>query len=263
MTLTDPRRALGTFLRTHRERLPPPPLTSGRRRTPGWRREEVAEACGVSLTWITWLEQGRDISASPHALARLAGVLHLAPAERSYLFELAGRRDPAAPAPSEDDVPPQVLALPEKMTVPAYLLDHTWTALAWNGAATRLFTGWLDGGHDRNLLRFIFLSPAAPRLIADWPERARRVVAEFRADFSRRLRDPSLQALVEGLGERSPAFRALWHEQAVLGREGGERCFRNPARRFYQSTLILAANPDIRLVSLSPMDGGTAQPFSL
>ena len=251
MTPLDPRRALGAFLRSHRERLPPP-LAASRRRTPGWRREEVAEACGVSLTWITWLEQGRDVSASPHALARLAEALRLSSAERGYLFELAGRRDPAAPVANGDELPAPVLALPDHLGIPAYLLDRTWTARAWNAAAAGLFTGWLDQDHDRNLLRYIFLSPAAPRLIADWDERAHRVVAEFRADFSRRLRDPILQALVDTLAERSPVFRELWHEQAVLSREGGERRFLHPSRRFYQCTLILAAHPDVKLVSLSP-----------
>src|SRR5271156_4415251 len=108
----DERRALGVFLRAHRERLPPPASASGRRRTPGLRREELAEACGVSLTWVTWLEQGRDVSASPHALARPAEAPPPAPAERAYLFELAGKRAPAAPAASGDGLPEPVLALP-------------------------------------------------------------------------------------------------------------------------------------------------------
>ncbi len=255
MTAIDPHRALGAFLRAHRERLSPPARASGRRRTPGLRREEVAEACGVSLTWITWLEQGRDVSASPHALARLAEALHLLPAERAYLFDLAGKHDPVAPLPDESDLPDPVLALPGRMTIPAYLLDRSWTARAWNPAAARLFTGWLDGDHDRNLMRFIFLSPAAPRLIADWDERARRVTAEFRADFSRRLRDSVLQALIDDITARSPAFRQLWREQAVLAREGGERRFQHPQRRFYQSTLIVSSHPDVKLVSLTPLDG--------
>jgi len=254
MTTPDARRALGAFLRAHREDLPPPPAATGRRRTPGLRREELAEACGVSLTWITWLEQGRDVSASPHALARLAEALRLAPAERAYLFELAEKRDPAAPAPSGDDLPAPILGLPERMTIPAYLLGRSWTALSWNPAASDLFGGWLDGANDRNLLRFIFLSPAARRLIADWDERAHRVVAEFRADFSRRLKDTALQALVDALNQQSPDFARLWREQAVLGREGGERRFRDPARRYYQSTLTLASHPDVKLVSLTPLE---------
>ena len=254
MTMIDARRALGAFLRACRERRAPPASALGRRRTPGMRREELAQACGVSLTWITWLEQGRDISASPRALARLADALRLTPAERAYLFELAGKRDPAGPTPSGEDLPDAVTALPSRMTIPAYLLDGAWTARAWNPAAAELFAGWLDEAHERNLLRYIFLSRAARRLIADWDERARRVVAEFRADFSRRLRDPAMQALVEALSAQSPDFDRLWREQAVLGREGGERRFANPARRFYQSTLILASHPDVKLVCLTPLE---------
>jgi len=255
MTNPDARQSLGAFLRTHRERLQVPAGVVGRRRTPGLRREEVAEAAGVSVTWVTWLEQGRDVSASPHALARLAQALALLPAERAYLFDLAGKRDPAAPEIPLEALPSAILSLPDRLTIPAYLLDPTWTALAWNGHAAGLFTGWLDGEHDRNLLRFIFLSPLAPRLIDDWPERARRVVAEFRADSSRRPRDRSVQALIDGLRAQSPVFAALWREQAVLSRDGGERRFRHPPRRFYQSTLALASHPDIRLVTLTPLDG--------
>lgn len=254
MTTIDARRALGAFLRAHRERRPAPASAPGRRRTPGLRREELAEACGVSLTWITWLEQGRDVSASPRALTRLAEALHLAPAERAYLFELAGKRDPSGPAPSGEDLPLAVTDLPGRIAIPAYLLDGAWTARAWNPAAAELFAGWLDGAHDRNLLRFIFLSLAARRLIADWEERARRVVAEFRADFSRRLRDPAMQALVDALSAQSPDFDRLWREQAVLGREGGERRFANPARRYFQNTLILASHPDVKLVCLTPIE---------
>jgi transcriptional regulator with XRE-family HTH domain len=248
------RRALGAFLRAHRERLAPPPGASGRRRTPGLRREEVAEACGASLTWIAWLEQGREVSASPRLLARLAEALRLAPAERAYLFELADKRDPSAPAFAEDALAAEILALPDAMTIPAYLLDGQWTARAWNKAAAALFVGWLDGKHDRNLLRFIFRSPLAPKLIVDWSDRARRVVAEFRADFSRRLRDPALAALVDELTEASPVFARLWREQGVLGREGGERRFRSPARRFHQTTLIVASHPEAKLVCLAPIE---------
>jgi transcriptional regulator with XRE-family HTH domain len=252
--MNESNRALGAFLRAHRERQTPLPAQGRRRRTPGWRREEVAEACGVSTTWYTWLEQGREVSASPQALARLAEALTLAAAERAYLFELAGRRDPAAPEPGKT-LPDQVLALPNHLTIPAYVLDHTWTARAWNADAARLFLGWLDGAHDRNLLRYIFLSPAGRHLIADWEDRGRRVVAEFRADFSRSFSDPFLLALIDQLTRQSPVFRHHWQEQAVLQREGGERRFNHPLdgpRRFTQSTLVLASDPRIKLVSLAP-----------
>jgi len=98
------------------KRLPAPAGAARRRRTPGLRREEIAEACGASLTWIAWLEQGREVSPSAPLLARLAAALRLAPAERVYLFELAGKRDPEAPAGGEDDWPDALLGLPQRMT---------------------------------------------------------------------------------------------------------------------------------------------------
>ena len=138
-------------------------------------------------------------------------------------------------------------------TIPAYLLDNAWEALSWNAAAADLFKGWLDSTHDRNLMRFVFLSPAASNLIVDLDERARRLVAEFRADISRRLNEPSTQSLIDELMAKSPDFAKLWHAQAVTGREGGERRFKNPDRCYYQATLTPASHPDVKLVTLTPM----------
>ena len=257
MTEANPRALLGAFIRAHRERLPLPATAVGRRRTPGWRREELAEATGVGVTWITWLEQGRDVSASPTALARLSDALQLNPAERASLFDLAQRRDPVEPTERPTELPSHVLALPALLQVPAYLLDHLWTARAWNTPAAQLFTGWLDGAHDRNLLRFVFLSPDAQVLIADWPERAQRLVAEFRADFSRRPRDAAMQALIDELSASSALFTRLWDAQTVLHREGGERSFQlphNAVARFQQITLLVASNTACKLVCLTPLN---------
>jgi transcriptional regulator with XRE-family HTH domain len=256
MTETNPRVLLGAFIRAHRERLPISSKFLGRRRTPGWRREELAEAAGVGLTWITWLEQGRDVSASPAALARLAEALRLNPAERASLFDLAGRRDPVEPGEPPTDIPAHVLALPLLLQVPSYLLDHLWTARAWNAAAAMLFVGWLDEGVEKNLLRYVFLSDAARHLIADWPERAQRLAAEFRADFSRRPRDTAMQSLVDELSAQSPLFTKLWREQTVLHREGGERGFCNPQgglNRYQQTTLLVASQVECKLVCLAPL----------
>src|SRR5690606_20289051 len=109
-------RALGDFVRARREALTPaavglPPGT--RRRTPGLRREEVAQLAGLSATWYTWLEQGRAMSVSPGALSRLAGALRLGPVERAALFDLAGKRDPEPGADPAQAVPPAVLACVE------------------------------------------------------------------------------------------------------------------------------------------------------
>lgn len=221
MAESDPRRILGAFIRAHRECLQPPTKV-GRRRTPGLRREELAEAAGVSVTWITWLEQGRDVAPSASALIRLAEALRLTPTERVSMFDLAGKRDPAGPAESQTDLLPELLTLPSMFVGPAYLLDHTWTDRAWNADAANLFTGWLDEEtKERNLLQFVFLCPKAKILIADWPERARRLVAEFRADYSRHPRDTAMQSLIDNLLANSPLFSQHWREQAVLNREGG------------------------------------------
>lgn len=263
MNTADPaetkRRELGDFLRTHRERLTPTSLglpAGGRRRTPGLRREEVAQSCGMSATWYTWLEQGRDASASASALSTLARTLQLTPAERAYLFELAGKRDPSLPAPPDDDGMDVAASLGRAVTAvdgPAYILDSLWNARAWNKQAARLFVGWLDGGSDRNLLRYVFMSPTARKVIPDWQARARRVLAEFRADSSRHLEDAALQALVEDLRGRSAFFAKCWSEHAVVDREGGERTFDHPrqGRLFYEQVAFAVANrPDFKLVML-------------
>jgi len=256
MASVEQRRALGAFVRVQRDRLTPasvgmPP--GGRRRAPGLRREEVAQLCGFSPTWYTWIEQGRDVSISPPALVRLARALRLSRAERAYLFELAGKRDPDPEAGQPEPVPQAVLACLPEIAAPAYLLDRTWTACGWNPPAERLFAGWLDQPGQRNLLRFIFLRPDARRLICDWPERARRVVAEFRAECSAHMGDPSLGGLVAELLRDSAEFAALWHQHAVLDREGGERTFNHPLDgflRYRQVTFNLASQPELKLTML-------------
>jgi transcriptional regulator with XRE-family HTH domain len=253
------RRELADFVRAQREKLKPAVVglpAAARRRTPGLRREEVAQLCGLSVTWYTWLEQGRDIALSPSALSRLADALRLRRAERAYLFELAGKRDPAAGDSAVDEVPPALTACMKTIAAPAYVLDRTWTARAWNPRAQRLYAGWLDGAHDRNLLRFIFLSPTARTLIHDHGERARRVVAEFRADVSTHLDDPPIRDLIADLRRRSEAFARLWDQHGVLGREGGERTFDHPRDgfvRFTQVTFNLASEPELKLTMLVPV----------
>ncbi|HTJ28405.1 MAG TPA: helix-turn-helix transcriptional regulator [Candidatus Limnocylindria bacterium] len=249
------RRALGDFVRAQRARLAP--MSAGRRRrTPGLRREEVAQLCEISPTWYTWIEQGRRVSVSPAVLARLAQALQLSPAERAYLFELAEKRDPNRPhADDSMDASPAIVAAIEATAVPAYLLDRLWNVRAWNAAASRLFVGWLDAPGEPNLLRYLFLHPAARALVRDWDERARRVVAEFRADSAERLDDPQLQALVAELRSRSSEFARAWDEYVVTAREGGERTFDHPTDgvvRYEQIALHLANRPELKLIMLSP-----------
>jgi transcriptional regulator with XRE-family HTH domain len=256
VSTAEERRELGEFLRAHRERLAPAAIglpAGTRRRTPGLRREEVAQLCGLSATWYTWIEQGRDVSVSPVALARLARALRLSRAERAYLFALAGKRDPDHGESEADQLPAAAAACVASIGCPAYILDRGWNARCWNAEAERLFVGWLDQPGTSNLLRFIFTAPAARALICDWDMRARRVVAEFRATYSAHLSDPALRVLIEELRQKSRDFTRLWEAHDVLGREGGERTFNHPTEgflRYEQVTFDLAGSPDFKLTML-------------
>ena len=263
MLSLDQRRLLGDFVRAHRERAARPVAARGRRRTPGLRREELAALAGISPTWCAWIEQGRAVQASPEALGRLAKALALTRPERAYLFELAGRLDPELLPEPEADAPPSLLAAVMATHHPAYGLDRCWNACCWNEGAERLFCGWLDGRHQRNLLRFVFLEESARALIPEWHERARRLLEEFRADYGRTFRDARIEGLIEGLRRDSPLFAQAWGEQAVQHRAGGVRTFHHPSAgliRLRQNTFNPSERPDYKLVILTPVstDGKSA-----
>jgi transcriptional regulator with XRE-family HTH domain len=254
---TDDRKGLAAFLRAQREHLSPQAVglpALRRRRTPGLRREEVALLAGISATWYTRIEQGRDVSVSLAALGRIAAALKLGRAARRHLFELAGRAEPAHAGGAADSLAPAVMASVHAIRAPAYVLDRNWTARAWNRSAAQLFRDWLRGP-DRNLLRYVFLDPAARRFVADWPARARRLLAEFRADTAGRAEEPALAELIGALRAGSDRFALWWDEQQVLDREGGERVFNvggGNARKLHQLTLVPASEPSLKLVVLLP-----------
>ena len=220
------------------------------------RREALAQICGISTTWYTWTEQGRDISLSAEALARLADALRMTAAERAYLFELTKKRDPAPPAAPANtpEIPPELLTLLHATHAPAYLLDRLWHARAWNQPAADLFAPWLTSG-ESSLLRFVFLNPAAQKFICNWEDRARRLLAEFRADFVHDPEDSEINALIGGLKRDSAAFLQFWNSYAVLGRDGGARTFNHPTRGAItceQITLVPSTSPHHKIVILLP-----------
>jgi transcriptional regulator with XRE-family HTH domain len=256
MLEADQRRLLGEFVRAHRERMAPAAAT-GRRRTSGLRREELAALAGISVTWCTWIEQGRAAQASPEALGRIARALALSRAERDNLFKLAGRVDPEGSRRPSADAPSSLIAAVNAIECPAYGLDRLWNACCWNEAAARLFRGWLDGDCQRNLLRYVFLEPSARVLIPAWKERARRLLAEFRTDFAGAFRDTQVKSFVETLRAESAVFAEAWDEQAVQTREGGLRLFNHAhegAVSFIQHTFAPTERPDYKLVILTPAD---------
>ncbi|MEO6338720.1 MAG: hypothetical protein ABIO39_01670, partial [Caulobacteraceae bacterium] len=138
---------------------------------------------------------------------------------------------------------------------PAYGLDPLWNACCWNAGAQRLFAGWLGEGRQRNLLRYVWGDPSARALIPDWEDRARNLLAEFRADYGRSLNDPRTRSLADQLRRESPPFAAAWDAQAVAGRQGGLRVFDHPEDgrlAFRQHTFTPADRPDYKLVVLTP-----------
>lgn len=257
----DSRKELGGFLQAARSRQAPEVFgfpAGSRRRTRGLRREEVAQLAGISPTWYTWIEQGRSVNVSADALERLAQALCLTRSERAYIFELSGRRDPLAAAPESDAASDLLTSLVPDIAIPAYILGRTWDVLAWNKAAATLFAGWLDKRMDdqeppRNLLRFVFFEAAARELIVDWPTRASRLVAEFRADCRTRREEPALLRLIEELTAGSPEFARFWKQHHVLERQGGRRDFHHPKRglvSYQQITLTPVDQEQLKLVLL-------------
>jgi transcriptional regulator with XRE-family HTH domain len=250
--------SLGSFIRTRRERISPEQagLPKGpRRRAKGLRREELAGLCGISPTWLTWIEQGRTDSVSAGAISRIAGALFLSRAERDYLFELAGVHDPEKAGSVSDLIAGETLAeAVKKIQTPAYVLDRAWNAIAWNGHAAQLFVGWLDKeSSEPNLLKYMFLNPQARDFITEWPLRAERLVAEFRGDCKAILDGPEISTQIEELRRQSPEFDSFWSAHNVLEREGGERSFLHPIlgkMTFRQLTLRLAHSPNLKLVML-------------
>ncbi|MEU1585538.1 helix-turn-helix transcriptional regulator [Micromonospora sp. NPDC005710] len=215
------RHELAAFLRTRRARLRPAEvgLPEGeRRRTPGLRRQEVAQLAGMSIDYYIRLEQGRGPHPSRQVLASMARALLLSRDEREYLFRIAGENPPPVGGPSRE-VTPGLRHLLDAMTeTPAYLVDAAYQVLAWNRLAT-YFMGDLAAvpDADRNMIRWTFRQPVTS---ARWTDAevirfVRSTVADLRAAYGRYPADPAVRELVTELLGTSPRFAQLWAEHDV------------------------------------------------
>jgi transcriptional regulator with XRE-family HTH domain len=216
----EQREALAEFLKTRRYQVAPESVGlargAGYRRTPGLRREEVALLAGISVTWYTWLEQGRDIAVSEQILKSLAATLQLSSDETEYMFRLANRPVPQASPPPEHTVPAAVrTVLDDLETSPAYVMDYRWNLLAWNRVACEIFDLDSTSPEDRNLLRHAFTSKEIRRRIINWENFARRTLAAFRAKLGDHIGEPWFVQLVEDLKQTSPEFRNWWPDHDV------------------------------------------------
>lgn len=249
---------LGAFLRDRRARMDPASFgLGGRRRTPGLRREEVAQRANISPTWYTWLEQGRGGAPSADVLDRLANGLMLTAPEREHLFLLALGRPPMVTFSRTDHVTPRLQrvldALPNS---PAIIKTATWDVIAWNAAAARLLTdyGTLPR-EERNVLRLIFTNPVTMEAQDDWWNVARYVVGAFRADAARAGAGSEINALVEELSRISPEFESLWRENDVAAHGDGMKRLRHPERGLIElefSVFAVEGRPDLGMLVYNP-----------
>ncbi|MEU3271678.1 helix-turn-helix transcriptional regulator [Saccharomonospora sp. NPDC006951] len=261
------RTELADFLRSRRERVSPQELgltVSGRRRTPGLRREEVAALAGVGITWYTWLEQGRDIGVSAEFLDDLCKVLKLDAAERRHLYLLTQKRLPKEPARTACTVPQvahDLLArLPEN---PSYVLNLKWDALAWNKAADKLF-GFSDLPADqRNMLWMVFADERLRARLSPWEEQARQILTSFKRDFAHAPQDAEIIALTENLSRMDPTFKNWWKRQDIDGKCSGRRTFDVPGPgevELTHITMTLESDKHLRFVYYTPL-GDSADAF--
>lgn len=213
-TLARTRSELTDFLLHHRHKLTPIDVglpVTGRRRTPGLRREEVATLAGVGLTWYTWFEQGRDISVSEEFLLNISRALKLDDAECCHLFLLAHRRPPPSEGYQWQEIPARVQVLMDDLVArPAYVINMRWDVVAWNAAADALFDFRLRDHENRNLLRMLFADPELRRRLPAWRKEAPKVLTQFRCDLAMAPDDPALVSLVDELKSVSPDFRRWW-----------------------------------------------------
>ncbi len=229
-TLPEPALNLGGFLRDRRGRLPPAPGALSRRRTPGLRREEVATRAGVSVTWYTWLEQGRGGPPSDAVLERLARALELDAVGREMLFLLAQQRPPPLSPVVTPPVSPALQRVLDALpTSPAIVKTVTWDVVAWNAAAVAVLGDYASVPvHERNVLRRLFGGSAIRAGLPDWEADARYALASFRVDVARMGGSPEALALAAELQATSPDFRRLWAENDVRGHGVGLKRLERP-----------------------------------
>ncbi|MFG6466170.1 helix-turn-helix transcriptional regulator [Roseateles sp. BYS87W] len=267
MSVVEDANLLGRYLKERRSRLDPAALglPLARRRTPGLRREEVAQRAHVSATWYTWLEQGRGGAPSTEVLERLAAALQLSAVEREHLFLLAQNRPPQVRFQPPAAVPPRLQRVLDALTqCPALIRTATWDVLAWNRACAMVLNDYAAlPPARRNILRHLFANPAARSRMPNWAQDARFVVAAFRADAARAGATGEVQALVAELSAVSSEFAAMWAELEVRGNYGEvAKQIQHPVvgpLALEYTGLVVEGRPDLTLVVYHPATPADAE----
>jgi len=254
---------LADFLRSRRRHITPETVglrVAGQRRTPGLRREEVSLLSGVSLTWYTWLEQGRDITPSRQVMDALARTLRMSAVEHAYVLRLTGHTTDRPLAPSVVAIPPHAQRLLDALhTSPAYAITPYWSIIGWNGAYRAFYPRVATvPAVDRNLLWLVFTDPDVRELLVDWKTDSRRFLAQFRAEAGSRVHEPVFAELIQRLHDVSEHFRLGWASHDIDQFTSGERRFEHPRAGtlvLEHHRLALSDCPDLHLVIYTAAPG--------
>jgi transcriptional regulator with XRE-family HTH domain len=261
------RKALGAFLRTMRARVEPANgARAKRRRVRGLRREEVAAAAGISLTWYTWLEQGRPVRVSATTLRAVGRALRLGPTERAHLSRLAsaamgnGKRLTVTREASD-----ALEALVDSLAPnPVYVVNGVWDVVYRNRAADLVFGDFdREPGMTDNVLRRLLLDPEWRELFADWESVAESAIAQFRAATGHLVGQPMWQRFVERLSKESPWFAERWSAQVVRPSVSYTKIVRHATAgrltMLYASLAPSGEPADVRMILYSPADPETSR----
>ena len=255
------RAGLGEFLRSRRERLSPAALglpDRRRRRTPGLRREEVAELAGVSVDYIVRLEQGRGLRPSADVVEALARALRLDPADRGYLFNLTRQRPRGSDKPATTAAPPLAQLVADLSPLPAMLVNHRYDILAWNREMTMLLLDFDTlPAAQRNAMRLCLTHPQIRDYYVDRERVMREGVAHLRAAWAAHPQDQALTDLIAELNAHDERFAALWAERDIKTNGRGHKAIRHPdvgVIAVHVEVLMPLQDPDQRLVIFRAAD---------
>jgi transcriptional regulator with XRE-family HTH domain len=260
------RRELGAFVRSRRERIKPEQVglhSIRRRRTPGLRREEVAQLAGVGVTWYTWLEQGRDINPSAQVLDAVARTLQFDTNEHAHLFTLAGLPTTTIANECMALCPTVQPIIDQLEPFPAMVVNSRLDLLAYN----RVYASFFESLEsipieERNILWLVFTNPEMKAAIVDREDTVGRLVAEYRGAMAEHLDDPAWKTLVDRLHRASPEFAAVWERHDVQGVESRTKRARHPTAGLLKldyTNLWVGQQVGVRIVAFTPADERTGE----
>ncbi|WP_274363436.1 helix-turn-helix transcriptional regulator [Paenibacillus thermotolerans] len=261
--------ALSAFLRSQRAKLQPEAvglIPGGRRRTPGLRREEVAQLAGVSSTWYTWLEQGRDIKVSASVLDAISRALQLNSDERKYLFALATEHA-AEPAPMESGAaelsPSLKKILKELAFCPTIISDRRCNIVGWNDAASFVFLDFNQvPSEHRNMIRLLFTRKELRALAVNWEHFVRGFLSIFRSYYGQYVGDEWYGKFIEEMRGLNPEFEPLWNESRVSSAPEVLIEFRHAKAGkmlFHLTSLQVQGETDARCSIYTPVEGSRTE----